>query len=207
MEHSEAIEMMAAERYALGEMTPEERDRFEEHYFDCSECSQSVRDGVSIAAGTRAAGTRQQMAPRNRWWAVAAAAFVAVIGYQNAVTIPHLRGEAAPAARITHPVSLMMAETRGDVVAPVVVGREEVVSLYFDVPPETPFSSYVAEVRDADGKVRASLPVTANDARQTVTVLIRPGVLTPGTYEIAVSGIESNRKTVVAQYPFEVRFR
>ena len=210
MEHSEAIETMAAERYALGEMTPEERDRFEEHFFDCSECSQSVRDDVSIAAGVRAAKPKQAAAPGNTWWAAAAvaAALVAVVGYQNFVTIPHLRGAAAPAARLAHPVSLLMAESRGGSIAPVLVTPDEDLPLFFDVPPETPYPAYEAEVRDASEKVRATIPISAQDAHETITMLIRSGVLTSGNYEVVVSGVNAaKRKTPIAHYPFEVRFR
>jgi hypothetical protein len=222
MEHSEAIETMAAERYALGEMTPEERDLFEEHYFDCSVCSQSVRDGAAIAAGSRAAATTTTTttiatapaaaAPlrrRNTWLpAAVAAALVAVVGYQNFVTIPHLRGAAAPAIRIAHPVSLLMAETRGGSVAPVDVARDEDVQFYFDVPPETPYPSYIAEVRDAAGTVLATQPISAAEARETVSIIIRAGVVGAGNGEVVVSGTDAaKRKLPLAHYPFEVRFR
>jgi hypothetical protein len=209
MEHSEAIDTKAAERYVLGEMTPEERDRFEEHFFDCSDCAQSVRDDVSIAAGIRTARPEEAAAPRTMWWAAAvAAALIAIVGYQNFVTIPRLRGAAAPAARLAHPVSLLMAESRGGSIAPVIVTPDEDVPLFFDVPPETPYPTYEAEVRDAAGKVRATIPISAQDARETVTMLIRGGVLASGDYEVVVSGVDvAKRKVPLAHYPFEVRFR
>jgi hypothetical protein len=223
MEHSEAVETMAAERYALGEMEAEERDRFEEHFFDCGDCSQSVRDGATIASAVRldatpaanhpsavrsAAAMRGTGAPRLAWWsAAAAAALLAIVGYQNLVTIPSLRGGAPPAAHLAHPVSLLMVETRGGVSAPIVVGRDEEVSFYFDVPPETPYASYVADVRDGAGALRASLPIAAADAHVTVLMAIRPGVLEAGNYELAVSGVRGATRIVIAHYPFEVRFR
>lgn len=215
MEHNEAIETMAAERYALGEMTPEERDLFEEHYFDCRVCSQSVRDGAAIAAGTRAASATTTTAARpavarrnNTWWAAAvAAALVAVVGYQNFVTIPHLRGAARPAARIAHPGSLLMAETRGGSAAPVDVARDEDIQFYFEILPETPYPSYVAEVHDATGAVRATTAVTAAEAGGTVTIVVRAGVLGAGSGEIVVFGVDAaKRKLPLAHYPFEVRF-
>ena len=62
MEHSEATETMASARYLLGELTEEERERFEEHFFGCSECARDVRDGSammdSIRAEKPAAGDR-----------------------------------------------------------------------------------------------------------------------------------------------------
>ncbi|MCU1349037.1 MAG: hypothetical protein JWO56_2067 [Acidobacteria bacterium] len=211
MEHSEAVETMAAERYTLGEMTPDERDRFEEHFFDCSECSQSVRDGAIIADGTRSARVRQAAPSKPAWWATAAvaAALLAVVGYQNMVTIPHIRHETAvPAARIVaHAVSLLTTGSRSGDAALVSVAPDEEVPLYFDVPPENPYPSYVAEVRDAAGKVKASSQIPAAAAHETVLMVIRPGVLSAGRYEIAVSGVNGAKREIVAHYPFEARFR
>lgn len=42
MEHSEAVQQRAVERYVLGELTSDLRDAFEEHYFDCPECQADV---------------------------------------------------------------------------------------------------------------------------------------------------------------------
>jgi len=207
MEHSEAIQTMAAERYELGEMAPEERDRFEEHFFDCRECSQSVRDGATIAAGIRVGRPHRVASPGIAWFgAVAAALFAAIIGYQNLVTIPHLHTAGAPAARIvTHPVSLLMADSRGNTPPALVnVARDEEVKLYFDVPPENSYPAYVAEVRDAAGNVKASAPIAADDAHETILMLISRG-LPAGRYELAVSGVNGAKRDVVALYPFEVR--
>jgi anti-sigma factor RsiW len=43
MEHQRAIQNLAVESYLLDEMTPEERDAFEEHYFECTVCADDVR--------------------------------------------------------------------------------------------------------------------------------------------------------------------
>jgi anti-sigma factor RsiW len=217
MEHSESIETMAAERYALGEMTPEERDLFEEHFFDCRECAPSVRDGVAIAAETRAAGARAAAAkpgiPVRQWSGIAAsAAFVVLLGYQNLVTIPHLRSTAARAtnavARLVHPQPLLTAGTRAGGTPPVVTAaRDEDVEVYFDILPESPYASYVAVVHDLTGKARATIPIPVSDAGETVTILVPAGVLAPANYSVTVSGIDAaNRRTFVGRYPFELRF-
>jgi anti-sigma factor RsiW len=43
MEHAEAIELRAAERYVLKQLTNAEADAFEEHFFSCLECAEEVR--------------------------------------------------------------------------------------------------------------------------------------------------------------------
>ena len=53
MEHDEAMTMMAAEKYILGELGDGEREQFEEHFFSCEECAQDVRDLSSVTQGAR----------------------------------------------------------------------------------------------------------------------------------------------------------
>ena len=61
MDHNEATQQMVAERYLLGELTPELRDAFEEHAFDCPECSVDLRAGATFigAAKSRTSENRR----------------------------------------------------------------------------------------------------------------------------------------------------
>ena len=43
MSHEEAITKQMVERFALGELTGEDREKFEAHFFDCQECFDEVR--------------------------------------------------------------------------------------------------------------------------------------------------------------------
>lgn len=43
MDHEEAVRNQVAEHFALGELTQEDRERFEAHFFDCSECFENAR--------------------------------------------------------------------------------------------------------------------------------------------------------------------
>jgi hypothetical protein len=54
MEHDEAIRSQAAERYAAHELSPADRQAFEEHLFDCQECADDVRFELTFAANVRA---------------------------------------------------------------------------------------------------------------------------------------------------------
>jgi len=53
MDHEQALQTDASTRYALGELTPEERDAFEEHFADCSVCMNHVETAALFAANTR----------------------------------------------------------------------------------------------------------------------------------------------------------
>src|SRR6266404_851366 len=48
MNHDDAIKSLAAERYILDDLDPAERDAFEEHFFDCTECTADVRDTAKV---------------------------------------------------------------------------------------------------------------------------------------------------------------
>ena len=82
MEHAEATESMAAERYLLGEMTPEDRDAFEEHFFGCPECAAAVREAAAVAASIRTDVRARPVEARPRlasgWLAAAAAILIAL---------------------------------------------------------------------------------------------------------------------------------
>lgn len=52
--HTLAIDSLAAERYVLKEMTEEERDAYEEHFFSCVACAEEVRAAEQWRISTRA---------------------------------------------------------------------------------------------------------------------------------------------------------
>jgi Putative zinc-finger len=54
MDHPQAMNTLAPERYLLGEMTEDERLAFEDHYFSCAECADDVRAGGLMRDGARA---------------------------------------------------------------------------------------------------------------------------------------------------------
>ena len=54
MDHDQALQTQASMRYALGELTEEERDSFEDHFADCSQCMKDVESSVALAANARA---------------------------------------------------------------------------------------------------------------------------------------------------------
>src|SRR3989442_12900824 len=54
MDHETAVRTGATERYLLGQLTGEDRDSFEEHYFMCPECAEDARALTVFAANARA---------------------------------------------------------------------------------------------------------------------------------------------------------
>jgi hypothetical protein len=66
MDHETAIQLEAAERYALGQLSPQERDSFEEHFFLCSVCAADVRELAALKANLRAVAGTHLKGPSSR---------------------------------------------------------------------------------------------------------------------------------------------
>jgi Putative zinc-finger len=60
MNHQQAVETMAAERYLLGEMNAEQRLAFEEHYVECAECLEAVMFGSEFLDAGRQVALEQK---------------------------------------------------------------------------------------------------------------------------------------------------
>ena len=101
MQHTEADQTLAVERYLLGDMTSSEMEQLEEHLFLCPECADSVKTGAMFVENARAvfkepamqAGPeliRQPVRSKPRsWWKIFmapafAAALAALVLHQSA---------------------------------------------------------------------------------------------------------------------------
>src|SRR6202012_1021162 len=103
MDHAEALQTQAVEKYLLGELSAAQEDEFAEHFFDCETCATDLRmtsafvDTTKKILTTNRAQTPQSTPKRwsSQWhtarYAVAASvALFAFTLYQNTVTIPRL---------------------------------------------------------------------------------------------------------------------
>lgn len=224
MDHSEAVRTRAAERYLLNELTGEECSAFEEHYFSCADCAEEVRCGATLIENLReivgntsvAALSAPRIAARRGFRflspAYAAAAIVllaALVGYQSLVTIPRLRREASIAVpQVLTSVSLMPSVSRGDSLPAVKVRSNEPFGLYLDIPPQSGFAAFLGEFRSGS-KVEFTVHISDKQASDTVHLLVPGGKLTPGRYDLVVSGISPNatpphRGPEIIRYSFQV---
>jgi hypothetical protein len=140
--HQEAVATLAAERYLLDEMAPDQRDAFELHFFTCDECAAGMRSAAALIDGAReqpAQARGGQVVPMHahaaarsagRWrrsttlpWAVAAA-LAGIVTYQTLWVVPSLRGGTGPAALV--PVTLHPESRGGETVVPRPAGNAPV---------------------------------------------------------------------------------
>lgn len=208
MKHEFATTTHAAERYLLHEMTAEERDAFEEHYFACDVCAEDVKLTSQFIEAAKAVWSDDAEAPpkssladwfRMKWLSPAtlavATAAVAVIAYQNAVVIPALNApRAIPALALDLTSRAAVPQLKqGD-------------PLHFDVGTERPVSANTvwAELISESGKVLRSGPVAGPKPDQPVDVYF-PGKLEPGRYKLVIRSLRSGHpEEVLANDSFEV---
>ncbi len=176
MDHSEALQQMAAERYLLDELTPDKREAFEAHFFDCRECALDLRAGAAFVKEAKSqlpelASPLPDPAPshsralkvKREWWlgwlqpAFAAPVFATlllVIGYQNLVTYPALRASANQPRLL--PWTPLHGATRGAAHLAITADRRHGVALPVDLPSEPSmgaYPSYSFDLYDPQGKL------------------------------------------------------
>jgi hypothetical protein len=208
MDHVQAMNSFAPERYILGEMTEDERLAFEEHYFSCAECADDVRAGGLMRDGARAGligapasravidapefrktrGPRGNVVPLpqtvRRWVPAvvipwaAAATFAILAGSESLVLQRALRGGADPIALA--PATLRQA-SRGQ--EPVVSrGPGGVVTLAVDVDPAALDHELEYELRRADNTAVASGRVPAPQDGSPLLLMIPASLLRPAEH-------------------------
>ena len=224
MDHNEANRLMASEKYLLDELSPTETEEFEEHLFGCHDCAMDVRAGsVFLAQGkvelANSAAKTGRIAAEVRpsrgfsWWRAAFAVpamaiLLIVVGYQNLVTYPALKGALAEnrAPKILPAAALVSSATRGAEPTTVEVRAGEPFLLPLDIPPQNAYQSYVIELQNPAGVVQWSLPVSSELVKNTLTIGA-PGVDKAGRYEVVVLGRNGRgENSEVGRYPFDVRF-
>ena len=172
MTHQEAVDTLATERYLLDEMSDENRQTFEEHYFECETCADDLRVATAMLQGAKAgfAGVstmdnvvpmtpRQSVTRTTAWyrsvalpWA-AAAALAVVAGYQSLWVAPALRQASAPVALV--PVTLRPQSRGAEAVVPVDRQGGPVV--------------LAIEVNDAPQGGQVTYDLSSTDGRQVVS--------------------------------------
>ena len=106
MMHSQIENEQVVERYVRNQLTPEERQAFEEHFFSCDMCFEKLQEAERFRAGIREAASRGLLNDESRStlvgalstrlvWAFAATTCVALlcIAWMYLLLVPKLRGE------------------------------------------------------------------------------------------------------------------
>jgi hypothetical protein len=117
------------------------------------------------------------------------ALLLAVIGYQNFITIPRYKQAASPRVLPMH--SLITANTLGDQSLSFTVPAEEPFGLYVDAPYDAAYSTYLLTLLSPSGAATPLRSLNAAEAQKTQIIAINPG-RQAGKYAIIVSGLPSS---------------
>jgi hypothetical protein len=227
MNHQEAENTKATERYLLREMTNEERMAFEDHYLDCAQCLEAVTFGADfLDSGHELAeemGVQQSAAlpwyrrmfsalrpllkPAPAIALTAAVALAAFSAYQQKrITnqqnlIADLK---APSQEFRYVVS--GAQRRGS--NAIVLSRNERLSLLINFVPKHEFTSYRAEITGPGLPTAYSVPVAVTEQDYSVMVSLPAAVLTGGEYQVNFLGrVEGGEETKLVSNSFEVKLK
>jgi len=224
MEHNRAVEIQAVERYLLGEMPPEEREDFEEHYFTCAECAQDVRAAARFRANARELlRNPEQFSPpaqeRRRgfsWWSFPSMAPVAVsvlllgvVVYQTGFEIPNLKRQAGPQAIAEGALAVTLGDTTrgadGAKIRQIPQGSGPVI-LQFDIISVEKQPSYECTIMDASGKVMAKPTIESPKGDEPASIQLRREYFPPGRYTVEVRGMSSTGGPgrVIVKHEFEI---
>jgi hypothetical protein len=225
MDHQQATQLMAVEKYLLQELAPEARDQFEEHFFDCQECATDLGATVAfleaakrefrlnpIPKPTLAHKGKSGLAllrPVIAWSALAAS--LLVIAYQNVVVYPHFKSEIAElkVPEILPSLSLVNSNSRGGQVPEVTVAAGHPFLMLLDIPTQDRFSSYTCLLYSPSGSIAWRKEVSAQAAKDTVSIRVPSAAGRSGEYTLAVQGNTDRGATPVelVRYPFVVNSR
>jgi hypothetical protein len=228
MDHLEAVKLGAAERYLLGEMSPEVREEFEEHFFGCIACAQDVRAGATFVDGAReilspendqAPVRTTPKEPSRGWWAPflrpailapAMALLLLLAAYQNIVVIPGLSKALSESntPQTIQSFSLATANSRAGGSLSVKATQNKPFALFVDIPTNNSFVFYTCDLEAESGTLIVSSKVSPDEAQETVQMLIPSGQLSAGKYVLVVRGHRSAGEAIsaVTRYPFTLDF-
>lgn len=223
MNHQDALQEMAVERYLLGELSGASLDSFEEHLFECSECATDVKVGVTFVDAARAelmfprrvAVAQVERAPKWTSWftspwilAPALGACLLLLAFQMFVVQPRMRLEIArvQAPAVLSPLVLANAGPRGGDAVPQVIAPEHgsfVISL--DVPAAGGFSSYRCSLVAPDGAVVWETDVSPAQARDAVLISVPTDKVKEGLNVFLIQGLAAGGTLEdLARYRFRV---
>ncbi len=194
-EHTKAAETHAVERYALGEMTEDERLAFEDHYFDCRICAAEVTYAMQMMSAGQVVAREDQskkvvpMPSRSRRWfpqAAAAALILSVVG--NGMQFARMQQLQAPTVLESVWLTDLVRDEGKPSVKQIPAGRRAL--LGFDIDSKEVPDHYLCEIRDQDGKLRDAVKVTVERAAEPVSLLT--GELPAGRYELVIRGVRKD---------------
>ena len=237
MDHTEAVNNQAVERYLFGQMPDAEIDAFEKHFFECGTCAEEVESGVLFQENARAAfapvskpaaarrnwlphGLSRRLSHRlSQWWtrpvfaapALAAGLLAAAVIYQAGFVIPGLRQQIA---QTYAPQSLLAfalrSGTRGEANQEnriTIPAAAQSFLINLDLT-DASFPSYRCDLYSGSGPALFSIDSPAPPLGSPLNLWIPVTKLKPGVYTLRVRGVRGSPPgSEIAHYTFVLQLQ
>jgi hypothetical protein len=124
-----------------------------------------------------------------------------VIGYQNLVEMPHLKTQldSLNSPEVLPTVSLVGGVSRADKLSSVDVKPGKPVLLTVDIPTDDRYASYQVSLLDSAGKPAWTMPITARQAKDTLSIEMPAKELQAGIYTLLIEGKASGAKPIAVE--------
>jgi hypothetical protein len=217
MDHAEAVQHNAAERYTIGDLPVAEVEEFERHFFECPQCSEELRALSILVSNARAVfvepavvAAPPAVVPQPRviekaraWWRepwVLGPAFSAIAVVVFLSLSPGLQQRAGKIEQVSS--FPLFAASRGEETPVTPAAGATSYTLYMDKTWEGSSDSYRAVIRDETGNTeRASFSLKDPGPGRFVEISIPTGSLSAGRYVLVVQ----DKGQDLARYPFTLR--
>jgi hypothetical protein len=226
MDHMDAEQIKAVERYMLGDLSVSEVEDFERHFFDCPQCSEELRTLTLFQENARAVFAEQDLAPipasvhvpesAAGWWRgfsplsfiragslAMAGLLIGIVGgiYSGYLTYTPREN---PQAISGYP---LYALARGEetIVSP--AKGSKFYTVYFDNTWDGNYTRYRAVLRDESGREKFALPVDVGAADDGIQVLVPARTLADGKYVLVMLGSANDKETELARFQFTLQFK
>jgi hypothetical protein len=213
MDHTEAVNKQATERYLLGQMSEAESEAFELHLFECSECAQDLEQANLFVENARAVLAEPDPHRESIWmrlrrvWsqplfatpATAALLLGGITIYQAGVIARYSQPQAILAFAVKSAVRGAADEIR-------VPADARYFALSLDLPEGRLFSRYRCDLYTTAGSLQFSIESSAPVQGSPLNFLIPVRTLEPGSYMLRVRGVQDSQVSPeLAQYPFMLK--
>jgi hypothetical protein len=208
MNHTQAVERKSPMRYVLGELEAGERDQFEEHMADCSNCMDEVWRATQFGANAREVFRAQaEERPAGRlarwfpWRPFPALAFSTALNVALAACLAFAVFNVYPSmksqlARLNRAGAVAVVNVHGQVrdasgAPQTIPASGSHIVLSFDLPQR--YESYTYSVADASGRVVSSGKTRGNFA-DSLNLMLPIGQLAPGEYKVTAAGLAGTQR-------------
>lgn len=200
MSHEEAIETNAVELYVLRDLTPEQEQRFEEHYFDCQECA----CGVAVEQSLLVPKAVPKMV-REPWWRRLALPILAPItaALLGLVMFQHME-LSAPVLAANTTIVAQQAVKGGPAEGKAV--NTPSVTIEINLPPDEALSHFYRVVIMGEGRQPLSQVLEAPEDYH-LSLQVQRRLLDSGSYNVLVYGLatqEAKEGPQIGQYYFNI---